>query len=252
MKRILITAPLKREPKVFDEYQESLDGLIIPEGFSADRFFVVNDCPEVIPHIRNAAFITHDSGPDEMQTADHVWTGGNLWKMGNLRNMTIQYMLRTGYDYWFSVDTDLILNRHTLEYLLATNKDIVSEIFWTDGPKGLWCNAWMRDDGEVDGMWDTWIEPGLYKIGGTGACMLVKRRVFEAGVGYAPIPNIREALRGEDRVFCVRAACAGFDIWMDTNVPAKHLFGETEYQEYMRQKNREQPGENNHKGESLS
>ena len=31
--RILITAPLKQEPKIFTEYQESLDRLIIPEGF---------------------------------------------------------------------------------------------------------------------------------------------------------------------------------------------------------------------------
>jgi len=90
-------------------------------------------------------------------------------------------------------------------------------------------------------MWNTWLEPGLYKVGGTGGLILAKRRVFEAGVGYAPIPNIRKALRGEDRFFCVRAACAGFDIWMDTHVPAIHLFGEKEYNAYLKMK----AGENN-------
>lgn len=243
MKRILITAPLKRDPKIFNEYQESLDRLVIPEGFSADRFYVVNDCPEVIPHIRNAAYITHDSDPGEEQLGDHLWTAPVLLRMCSMRNMTIRYMLSRGYDYWFSVDTDLILNRHTLEYLLAANKDIVAECFWTDGQQGQWCNAWMYDDGDVDNMWTTWAKPGLYQIGGTGACMLVKRRVFEAGVGYAPIPNIRKALTGEDRFFCVRAACAGFDIWLDTNVPATHLFGQKEFDDYMRIKRGEDNAE---------
>jgi len=237
MKRILLCAPLKRDPKIFNEYQDALDELIIPDGFSMDRFFVVNDCPEVIPHIRNASYVTYDSLPNEEQIQDHIWSGDTIWRMCNMRNITIQYMLRGGYDYWFSVDTDEILNPHTLEYLLAANKDIVSEVLWTESPPGhQWCNAWMYDDGDVNGMWPVWIKPGLYQVGGTGGLILAKRRVFEAGVGYARIPNIRKALRGEDRFFCVRAACAGFDIWMDTNVPAIHLFGEKEFESYMKLK----------------
>ena len=250
--KILITAPLKRDPRIFDEYQDALDALVIPPGFEADRFFVVNDCPEVIPHIRNAAYITYDSDPDDIQVKPHYWPGHVIWRMCNMRNMTIQYMLRNGYDYWMSVDTDEILNPHTLEYLLAANRDIVSEILWTDGPDKLWCNAWMYDDGDTDNRWEQWMKPGLYQVGGTGGLILAKRRVFEAGVGYAPIPNIRKALRGEDRFFCVRAACAGFDIWMDTHVPAVHLFGEKEYQEYMKRKQERQRSETTgHKGESL-
>ena len=78
--KILITAPLKQEPKIFEEYQKGLDGLIIPAGYEADRFYIVNDCPEVIPHIRNAAYITYDSAPDEFQEKEHVWPGGAVWK----------------------------------------------------------------------------------------------------------------------------------------------------------------------------
>ena len=241
--KILITAPLKQDPKIFNEYQEGLDNLIIPEGFTADRFFVVNDCPEIIPHIRKARYITYESAPGARQEAAHDWHGNVIAKMCNMRNMTILMALKGGYDYWLSVDTDLILNRHTLEYLLAANKDIVSEVFWTKGRQGLWCNAWMYDDGDVDDMWPIWQRPGLYQVGGTGALMLVKRRVFEAGVGYARIPNIRRALSGEDRFFCVRAACLGFDMWMDTNAPARHLFGEAEYQEYMKIKRGEDNAE---------
>ena len=122
--KILITAPLKQEPKIFKEYQDSLDRLIIPEGYSAERFFIVNDCPEVIPLIRNAAYITHDTGDEYRKNEqEHIWTADNVQKMCTLRNMTIIYALTHGYDYWLSADTDLVLDPHTLEWLLEADKD---------------------------------------------------------------------------------------------------------------------------------
>ena len=229
--KILITAPLRQEVKIFKEYQKSLDALIIPDGYEADRFFVVNDCPEVIPMIRNAAYITHDTGDAyEKNEQEHIWTAENVAKMSTLRNMTIIYALTHGYDYWFSADTDLVLDPHTLEYLLAADRDIVSEVFWSDSGRGEWCNAWMYDNYTPPRI--VWKNKGLFQVGMTGACTLVKRRVFEAGVGYAPIPNIRTTLVGEDRHFCVRAACAGFDMWLDTHCPATHLYTEAEYQKF--------------------
>ena len=82
-------------------------------------------------------------------------------------------------------------------------------------------------------MSETWKKPGLYRVGMTGALTLVKRRVFEAGVDYTRIPNIMRALRGEDRHFCVRAACAGFELWVDTHYQATHLYTRRLYEEYM-------------------
>lgn len=247
--KILLTAPLRQEPKVFEEYQWSLDRLIIPDGVTVDRFFVVNDCPEVIPHIRNAAYITHDTQDAYRKTeTTHLWTNGNLNKMSDLRNITIQYMLLKGYDYWLSADTDLVLDPHTVEVLLAANKDIVAEVFWTLNDAGLWSNAWMYDQTDQDGQQEKWMEPGLYKVGMTGALMLCKRRVFEAGVGYARIPNIRNAVFGEDRHFCIRAACAGFDLWLDTHCPARHLYTENEYQEWLKVKENAQRGKSGTQG----
>jgi hypothetical protein len=66
----------------------------------------------------------------------------------------------------------------------------------------------------------------------TGALTLVKRKVFEAGVDYTPIPNIYTALRGEDRHFCVRAACAGFELWIDSHCPAEHLYTRRVFEDY--------------------
>ena len=236
MKKILITAPLRQDADVFCEYQKGLDALEVPEGYTVDRFFVVNDCPEVIPEIRDAKYITVETGEVYEKTHnDHLWSLDLMLKMGELRNMTIKEMLEGGYDYWLSVDTDIVLNPWTLYHLIEADKDIVSEIFWTMAPNGReWCNAWMVD--QAAGMREEWRKPGLYRVGMTGALTLVKRKVFEAGVDYARIPNIHQALRGEDRHFCVRAAVMGFEMWIDTHAPARHLYTRKLYEEYMREK----------------
>ena len=226
--KVLIAAPLRQEIKIFREYQAGLDRLIIPEGVTVDRYVVVNDCPEVIPEIRGADFDVMDTG-DTFRKADndHLWTQENLEKMPALRNMTVRRALGGGYDYLFSVDTDIILHPETLTRLLEADKDIVSELFWTNG----WCNAWMYD--QSAGMDPHWVTPGLYQVGMTGACILISRRVLEAGVDYSAIPNIRKCLWGEDRHFCISAACHGFTLWTDTHCPPEHLYTEKAYRNFM-------------------
>ena len=233
MKKILITAPLRQETDIFLEYQKGLNALEVPEGYAVSRFFVVNDCREVIPFIENAEWTETETGEAYEKTGnDHLWTLDLMRKMSGLRNMTIRKMLDGGYDYWFSVDTDIVLDPRTLKTLIEADKDIVSEIFWTQAPSGkYWCNAWMVD--QACGMPEDWKKPGLYRCGMTGALTLVKRKVFEAGVDYTQIPNIRTALRGEDRHFCVRAACAGFEMWIDSHCPAEHLYTRSVYNDYM-------------------
>ena len=227
MKKILITAPLRQDADIFEAYQTGLDRLEVPEGFEVSRFFVVNDCAEVIPLIRNAKYVTADTGDEYRKTSEtHEWTLELMAKMSGLRNRTIAEALDGGFDYWFSVDTDLVLDPRTLRQLLEADMDIVSEIFWTQH----WCNAWEHD--QYSPPLERWRKPGLYRVGMTGACTLVKRRVFEAGVDYTQIPNIWKALRGEDRHFCVRAACAGFEMWVDTHVPATHLYTRAEYERF--------------------
>ena len=236
MQKILITAPLRQDTDIFEEYQKGLDALEVPEGFGVSRFFVVNDCKEVIPFIRDAEYTVADTGEDYEKTGnDHLWTLELMAKMSDLRNRTITEMLTGGYDYWLSIDTDIVPDPKTLKTLIAADKDIVSEIFWTQAPNGsYWCNAWMWD--QAAGMSETWRKPGLYRVGMTGALTLVKRRVFEAGVDYTRIPNIMKALRGEDRHFCVRAACAGFELWVDTHCPATHLYTRELFERYIAEK----------------
>ena len=225
MIRVLIAAPLRQDPRIFKEYQNALDALAVPAGVAVDRFFVVNDCPEVVPHIRGDYIIHNTEDVFHKTDNDHIWTGENLRKMPELRNATIRHALAGGYDYLFSVDTDLMLRPETLGVLMVADKDIVSELFWTNG----WCNAWMH--GQYSEPPELWKTPGMYRVGMTGACALIKRKVLAAGVNYSPVPGL--GMWGEDRDFCIRAAVHGFELWTDTHCPPEHLYTEAAYQAYM-------------------
>ena len=227
MRKVLIAAPLRQDPKIFREYQKGLDSLIIPDDVTVDRFFVVNDCWEVVPEILDADYVevNHD---DILMYRNHFWTKELVNDMSVYRNMTIQRALEGGYDYLLSVDTDLVLEPHTLEYLMKADKDCVAGLFWTNG----WSNAWMYDQAEENNR-PEWKTPGLYQVGGTGALFLIKRKVLEAGVDYTPIPNLRKVVFGEDRHFCIRAVCHGFEIWADSHCQPVHLYRNKHYDDYI-------------------
>ena len=53
-KKVLITAPLRQDKKIFIEFQEGLDRLNIPKNVEVDRFFVVNDDPDIYYNISNS------------------------------------------------------------------------------------------------------------------------------------------------------------------------------------------------------
>lgn len=224
--RVLIASPLRQEEHIFREYQTSLLSLNLPDGVIADLFFVVNDCPALIPLIRGRWVELNTGDVYRKDETTHHWTDSNLEKMSILRNRCIQEALEGGYDFLFFVDSDLVLHPDTLKVLLEGDKDIISELFWTNG----WCNCWGYD--QYGGTDRKWAEPGLYEVGMTGACLLISRRVLESGVDYSPIPNIRY-LHGEDRWFCIRAVCHGFTLWTDSHLPPYHLYNEKEYQEYI-------------------
>lgn len=236
--RVLIGCPLRVDPKIYVEYRKALDAMIIPEGVEVDYFFIVNNCDEIIPYMRDDEYIKVDTEDDtySVDGEQHSWSADNMFKMGTYRTMLLYRMLTKKYDYFFSVDSDVIVQPETLATLIQADKDIISEVYWTT-TNCEWCNAWFYDQSSYpEGFQTAWKEKGLFQVGMTGACTLIKRRVVESGVTYDRIPNIINSFYGEDRHFCVRAVCHGFELWLDTHYPATHLYREEDYQKYMENK----------------
>ena len=241
--RVLIGAPLRQDPGIFREYLKAIDGLILPDGVTVDRFFIANGAdPACLEMLKPHEYDVRDDLAPTAYTAgekNHTWTLYDMLKMCELRSILTDAVRDGGYDYLFSIDTDVIVQPETLETLLSRSVPIVTEVFWTRSDSGFeWANAWQADNyGVTVEDFARWKTPGFYPVGMAGACTLIHRSVFEAGVSYRQIPNVQKALIGEDRHFCVRAACAGFSQWLDTTCPARHLYRLSEYQKFMEERN---------------
>jgi GT2 family glycosyltransferase len=248
--KILIGSPIRQDSRILKKFLDSLH-LLDKTNHAVEFYFIDDNTEEKSSELlkqftkKHPAMITlyRDDLIYEKNENTHKWTGSLIEKVIHLKNSIIQYCLDQGYDYLFFVDSDLILHPKTLKQLLKAQKPIVSEVFWTkwDGPNGLELpQVWMQDlynfhiktqakNLEKDeihrqalNFMDQMRIPGLYKVGGLGALTLIERKVFEAGVNFSLLPNI--SFFGEDRHFCIRAAAHGFDLYVDTAYPAKHLY----------------------------
>ncbi|MBW4084786.1 glycosyltransferase family 2 protein [Paenibacillus sp. S150] len=150
------------------------------------------------------------------------------------------------YDYLFLIDSDLILHPDTLLHLIGTGRDIISEVFWTQWQPGtlLQPQVWMHDEynqweaepgeqlsqEEINRRFHQFLaklqQPGIYEVGGLGACTLVSRGAIAAGASYDRVRNI--SYWGEDRHFCIRAAALGIPLYVDTHYPALHLYRDSD------------------------
>ncbi|MDQ0493570.1 methyltransferase domain-containing protein [Paenibacillus brasilensis] len=254
--RILIGSPIHQKPETLVLFLQALERLDAPDVLPDYLFVDDNDNPissqwlvdfanrlpgRVLPLLKGLQQVENRS--DEHT---HYWPPALVWKVAGFKNRLIDYALQHHYDALFLVDSDLVLHSRTLCRLVETEKDIVSEIFWTRWqPNGtllpqVWLsdeyNLFHREEGEVLSAEEQahrelhFIHqlhvPGLYEVGGLGACTLIRRRALVAGVHFGKIKNV--SFWGEDRHFCIRAAAYGFPLFVDTYYPAMHLYREAD------------------------
>jgi hypothetical protein len=231
--KILIGAPVRQSEGVFREYLKSLDNLEKP--CQIDRFFYLHNSPELAKHLKPEEYAlatSNDQYDKDEQT--HYWKEENLKIVTYLKNELLKRTVEGGYDYFMLVDSDLILHPKTLVSLLEADKKIVAEVFWTKWQPDSepLPNAWDIDQASsYEGSYDLWKQPGVYLVGGTGACILVHRSVIESGVNYNPLYNL--SLWGEDRGFCIRSVARDYGVYLDTHYPAIHLYRESELNKYV-------------------
>ncbi|WP_127585515.1 glycosyltransferase [Paenibacillus koleovorans] len=176
----------------------------------------------------------------------HYWKEDLIWKVASMKDGIIREALAKKFDYLFLIDSDLLLQPETLEQLVRAERDIVSNVFWT---------RWKPDAAELPQVWlrdeytlfdkrreealtpmessirtlaflERLRTPGVYEVGGLGACTLISRKALRAGVRFEEIPNL--SFSGEDRHFCIRAAALGIPLHVDTHYPAFHLYRESD------------------------
>jgi len=251
MPRVLIASPVRQRPEILREFLESLDSLEL-DDVRVEFAFVDDNDDEASKDLLHAfapsapvrflppgpaAGVSYVTGE-----SSHPWVPSLMDRVAGYKDRFLEIAAAEGFDGIFLVDSDMVLHPRTLSHLLAADVPICSEIFWT---------RWEAEDPELPQVWlhgqyslfplardesidaeeswrraDAWVamlrEPGVYEVGGLGACTLIRREAIERGVSFRPVPNL--ILVGEDRDFCVRAAALGIPLHVDTHVPALHLY----------------------------
>lgn len=254
--RILIGCPVYQKPAILRENLTSL--LLLDTGpFEVSFMFIDDNRDERSSELlrlfaRTVSRVSiippaNRSADEYVRTEEaHYWNEALVWKVASFKNELIRHAVQEQFDYLFLLDSDLVIHPDTLHSLVLANKDIVSEIFWTRWqPNSIpQPQVWLRDeyeqferqrgeklsDAEAADRCKTFIArlkiPGLYEVGGLGACTLISRQALSGGVHFGPISNL--SFWGEDRHFCIRAAALGFKLFVDTNRPAYHIYRDSD------------------------
>jgi len=243
--KVLIASPVRQQPDILKLFLVSLGGLRM-QGFEYGYYFADDNTEAASSSLlekfaagENDVFIKKTAGAEEYLCDEqtHHWNGGLIEKVAALKNEMLVYSVQNGYDRIFLVDSDLVLQPATLMQLIKAEKDIIAEIYWTRWEKDgeslpqvwLYDNYKMSDPSFKEQAAEKGKDfiamlkkPGIYKVGGLGACTLISSQAVKKGVSFSRIGNI--SYPGEDRHFCIRAVVLGFELFVDTHYPALHIY----------------------------
>jgi len=163
--------------------------------------------------------------PEGYQTTFQYFYGYNI---DQVRNLIADWVVK-GYDYLFSVDSDIAFTPDTLVKLLSHDKDVVCGLYIQRKPGQHILEVYEPNEhggvsnipyGKIKGQ-------GLVEIAGCGfGCTLVKAEVMKS-IGY-PQFKYYSALDhrntiSEDVDFCRKALAKGFKLYADTTIQCRHI-----------------------------
>lgn len=250
--KVLIGSPVRQKPAILQEFLQSLMELE-QRALQVDYLFVDDNQQQKSTELLNSfqppqGRVKIIAGKREGQYLcdhrEHHWTDTLINNVAHYKDQMIDYARKNHYDYLFLVDSDLVLHPLTLQQLISTQKDIVSNIFWTrfrmDQP--VLPQVWVKDEytlyyqhpaekltqqeiaSRIQGYLHCLKIPGVYPVGGLGACTLISKGALRSGLCFRELYNL--SFVGEDRHFCQRAVALGYTLYVDTHFPAYHIYRE--------------------------
>ena len=258
MKKILIASPIKQKSNILKEFLTSLEE-VNKEGLDVHYYFVDDntelDSSKSLKEFKNRnKNVTLKTSKDfnintnQNYICDdntHQWKTSLIERIIIYKNDMIAKAKEEKFDYLFFIDSDIVLHKETIKHLISRKVDIVSNVFWTIWKTGgsLSPQVWLQDENaNFIRDWDISYNeeeksqksrnfinmlkvPGIYKVGGLGACTLISNKAINAGISFSLIDNL--SFWGEDRHFCIRARALGLDLYVDTVYPAYHIYRES-------------------------
>ena len=149
------------------------------------------------------------------------------YNVDQVRNLIADWVVN-GFDYLFSVDSDIAFPTDTLVKLLSHDKDVVSGLYIQRKPGQHILEIYESNTtGGINNMpYGKLKGRSLVEVAGCGfGCVLVKAEVFKV-IGY-PQFKYHSAIShsntvSEDVYFCNKAKENGFKIWADPSILCRH------------------------------
>ena len=171
--------------------------------------------------VANLLYWTHDK---RYQT--RVFAPENLYPLDVARNRCVKEFLRTNYDYLWWIDDDIVPPKNALDRLLMADKDIIGALCFSmryeKGEAFPYPVALKRD---ASGGYAVHYGEDIEEVDAVGgACVMVKRRVYEA----VKNPYEFHYRDGELSLTCdfdvwQKAQKAGFKVYVDYNLMCSHI-----------------------------
>jgi len=163
--------------------------------------------------------------PEGYETTFQYFYGYNI---DQIRNLIANWVV-SGYDYLFSVDSDIAFTPDTLTKMLAHDKDVVSGLYIQRKPGQHILEIYEHTaTGGVTNMpYGKLKGRPLVEVAGCGfGCALIKAEVMRK-IGYPQFKyysaiSMNETV-SEDVDFCRKAKDNGFKIWADPSVLCRHI-----------------------------
>ncbi len=255
--KLLIGSPIKQKTSILEVFLENLVKMDL-DGLEVSYFFIDDNIEESSSELlkkfqkanknvilKNYLDFGYEPGLNYQNQDTHSWKKSLIERITTFKDAIIKYAQNNSFDYLFFVDSDIIMNPQTIKHLIKQNVDIVSEVFWTSWNPGdnLAPQVWLQDESKLYiRNWDSEYSkseikqytkdfvaklkiPGLYEVGGLGACTLISKYALTKDLSFQCIPNI--SFWGEDRHFCIRAQVLGLKLYVDTFYPAYHIYRES-------------------------
>lgn len=243
MKKILITAPVHQDIKIFKEYLWSLNRLEIPEGYEIHKYFYLHNADNLKKFLQPNEYEIIKDNIEVEHTNTHIWKQDNFNIVAEMRTKALIKAREEKYDYIFSVDSDTILCKTTLKELLECNLPFVSKLHWTiwdiNHPEYIGPNCYDGRSAEGKIIFflspDRFKIPEIYEVGSAGGCNLISKDIFNhKEINYYPIPILKSS-HWEDFAFATRCKCVipNIHFYLDARNPVKHLYHKSDYENWI-------------------
>jgi len=219
----MVASPVRNRAWILPEFLAALRALDHPPP-CLSFYFLANDCTDASVDILRAwdapgsAVRVEERSTGVVGWNRYQWPRYDFDNLANLRNHIVARFLESAATHLFSVDSDIVVPPSALRELLVADRPVVAGVISNfpgvpveESP----AHNFMFRSGNLYAHSRT-VPAGVFEVDVTGAVVLIRRDVLEAGVRYAAHGW------GEDIAFCEHARRRGFHLWAHGGVRCEH------------------------------